>query len=153
MTLIIFGVGMSIVPLTGQNWGAKKYDRVFEARRKAIIFAVIYCAVMFIISLPLARPVSRIFTQDPEVIKYSAYYLWIMTVGLIGLTVTNWMSQMFTTIGRPLWTVLINVVGTLCVIIPLAYIGRVRLRIYRYSGGSSPGADISRCRRGGACQA
>ena len=131
VNLIIFGVGLSLVPLAGQNWGAKQYDRVYSTRKKAIIFAFIYCAIMFLVSLPLAKPVSRIFTQDPEVIKYSAYYLWIMIVGLIGLTITNWMSQMFTTIGRPRWTVLINVAGTLGIIIPLAYIGRA---VYGYIG-------------------
>ena len=131
VTLISYGVGLALVPLAGQNWGAKQYDRVYSTRKKAIKFALLYCAVMFVAALPLAKPVSRIFTQDPEVIKYSAYYLWIMIVGLIGLTVTNWMSRMFTTIGRPIWTVIINVAGTLCIIIPLAYIGRAA---YGYIG-------------------
>ena len=131
VTLIIFGLGVALVPLAGQNWGARKYDRVYETRKKAIIFAVIYCVIMFIISLPLAKPVSAIFTSDPEVIRYSAYYLWIMIIGLVGLTMTNWMSQLFTTIGRPLWTVVINIAGTLGILIPLAYIGRA---VYGYIG-------------------
>jgi putative MATE family efflux protein len=131
VTLIIYGLGLSLVPLAGQNWGAGKYERVYETRRKALIFAVIYCVVVFLISLPLAKPVSSIFTDDPEVILYSAQYLWIMIVGLVGLTMTTWMSRMFTTIGRPLWTVIINVAGTLGVIVPLAYIGRA---VYGYIG-------------------
>ena len=131
VTLIVYGLGMSLVPLVGQNWGAKQYERVYETRRKSVIFAIIYCIVVFLISLPLAKPVSAIFTSNPEVIQYSAYYLWIMIIGLIGLTMTNWMSRMFTTIGRPLWTVVINIAGTVGILIPLAYIGRA---VYGYIG-------------------
>ena len=124
VTLVIFGVGLSLVPLAGQNWGAMKYDRVYETRKKALIFCLIYCAIMFVVSIPLAKPVSKIFTDDAEVITYSAYYLWIMIIGISGLTLTNWMSQLFTTIGRPIWTVILNVGGTLIIIIPMAYAGR-----------------------------
>lgn len=131
VNLIIFGVGLALVPLAGQNWGAKKYDRVYETRKKAIVFALIYCFIMFLIALPFAKPVSTIFTKDPEVLNYSVYYLWIMLVGLIGLTITNWMSRMFTTIGRPIWTVIINVAGTLFILIPLAFLGKA---VYGYIG-------------------
>ena len=129
--LIIFGIGMSLVPLTGQNWGAKQYDRVYSTRRTAVILSVIYCFIMFLLSLPLAKAASSIFTDDPEVIQYSAYYLWIMIVGIIGLNITSWMSRMFTTIGRPIWTLIINVGGTIFILIPLALIGRA---VYGYIG-------------------
>ncbi len=131
LTLFIYGIGMSLVPLAGQNWGAKKYDRVYSTRQKAIIFAIVYCFTVFLISLPLAKPASSIFTNDPEVIKYSAYYIWIMLIGLTGLTLANWMSQMFTTIGRPIWTVVINIAGILMIVIPLAYLGKA---VYGYIG-------------------
>ncbi len=124
ITLIIFGIGMSLVPIVGQNWGAGQYDRVYETRKKAIAFAPIYCLIVFILSLFLAKPAASIFTKNPEVITYSAYYLWIMIFGLIGLTIANWLSRMFTTIGRPLWSVIINIAGTLLIIMPLAYLGR-----------------------------
>ncbi|MCK5129600.1 MAG: MATE family efflux transporter [Clostridiales bacterium] len=131
VTLISFGVGLALVPLVGQNWGAKKYDRVYKTRKKAIVFAVLYGILMFVVSIPLAKPVSSIFTRNVEILQYSAYYLWIMLAGLIGLTITNWISRMFTTIGRPRWTVLINVIGTLVIIIPLAILGNV---LYGYIG-------------------
>lgn len=54
-----------------------------------------------------------------------------MILGIIGLTTTNWMSRMFTTIGRPIWTLIINVAGTIFILIPLAFIGR---SLYGYIG-------------------
>ncbi len=124
ITLIINGIGLALVPIVGQNWGAGQYDRVYEARKKAITFAPVYCLAVFILSLFLAKPAASIFTDNAEVITYSAYYLWIMIFGLIGLTIANWLSRMFTTIGRPLWSVIINIAGTMLIIVPLAYLGR-----------------------------
>ncbi len=131
ITMIPAGIGLALVPLIGQNWGADKFDRVLETRKFAIKFALIYGLIMFFLFIPLAKPISRIFTNDEQVVLNSAYYLWIMTFGLIGLTITNWMSRIFTTIGRPVWTVVINVIGIAVIVIPLAILGKV---IYGYIG-------------------
>lgn len=131
VTMITYGVGMALVPLIGQNWGAGKFERVHETRNFSIKFAVIYGIIVFLLALPLAKPVSSIFTDVPEVLEYSKQYLWIMVFGILGLNVSNWMSRAFTTIGKPFWTVVINVVGIGLVVIPLAYIGKA---VYGYIG-------------------
>lgn len=124
VTMIPYGLGLALVPLAGQNWGAKQYDRVHETRQKIIKFAVVYIIIVFLASIFLAKPVAGIFTDDRAVIELSALYLWIMIIGMMGLMITNWMSRIFTTIGRPGWTALLNVAGTLAVVIPLAFIGK-----------------------------
>lgn len=131
VTIITSGVAMSLVPIIGQNWGAGHYDRVYMTRKLAIKFALIYGVLVFALSLPLAKPMSRIFTPDEQVVLYSAYYLWIIIFGMMGLNITNWMSQAFTTIGRPIWTIVLNVIGTLIIIFPLSILGKM---IYSYIG-------------------
>lgn len=129
--IITAGVGMALIPIIGHNWGAKQYDRVYKTRKIAIKFALIYGIIVFALAIPLAKPISRIFTSDEEVILYSAYYLWIMIFGMIGLNITDWMSRAFTTIGRPMWTVALNVLGILFIVLPLAILGKM---IYSYIG-------------------
>jgi len=124
VTMIPYGIGLALVPLVGQNWGAGNFERVFETRNLVIKFSIIYGFFMFLVSIFTAKPVASIFTDDPAVIDLSAIYLWIMIFGMTGLMVTNWMSRMFTTLGRPKWTVLLNVGGILLVVIPLAFAGR-----------------------------
>lgn len=131
VTVITAGVGLALVPIIGQNWGAGNYDRVNETRKLAIKFAIIYGITVFLLFLPLAKPISRIFTPDEQVVTQSAYYLWIMIFGMIGLNITNWMSRAFTTIGRPIWTVVLNVIGIAAIVIPLAIIGKA---VYGYIG-------------------
>jgi len=131
ITMIPYGIGLALVPIIGQNFGASKFDRVLLTKKYALKIAVIYGLFMFLISLIFAKPVSSIFTSDSKVILLSSYYLWIMTFAMIGLTITNWISRIFTTIGQPIWTVLLNVVGILLIVIPLAVIGK---HIYGYIG-------------------
>jgi Na+-driven multidrug efflux pump len=50
---------------------------------------------------------------------------------MIGLNITNWMSQAFTTIGRPIWTIVLNVIGILVIVLPLAILGKM---LYSYIG-------------------
>jgi putative MATE family efflux protein len=124
VTMIPYGIGLALVPLVGQNWGAGNFERVFETRNLVIKFSIIYGFFMFLVSIFTAKPVASIFTDDPAVIDLSAIYLWIMIFGMTGLMITNWMSRMFTTLGRPRWTVLLNVGGILIIVIPLAFAGR-----------------------------
>jgi len=121
--MVSFGIGLALIPLIGQNWGAKQYERAYQAKRYAIVFGIIYGVAIFIISLPLAKPVIRIFTDDVDVIRHSSYYLWILLFSSAGFHITNWVSTAFTTIGRPRFTLLINVLGIGCVSIPLTILG------------------------------
>lgn len=121
--IVSFGIGLSLIPLIGQNWGAKQYKRAYEAKKYAIIFGIIYGLIMFAISLPFASSLIRIFTDDIDVIKYSSYYLWILLFSSAGFHITNWTSTAFTTIGKPKFTLYINVFGIGMIAIPLTILG------------------------------
>lgn len=121
--IVSFGIGLSLIPIIGQNWGARQYQRAFKAKKYALGFAVAYGLFMFSLSLFFSKSVVRIFTGDAEVIRYSSYYLWIVLFSSAGFHITNWMSTAFTTIGRPRFTFLINVVGIGIIVIPLTILG------------------------------
>ena len=129
--MITFGVGLSLIPLIGQNWGAKQYDRVYTVRKRAVQIAIGYGVFVFLMSLPLASLVIKVFTNDSEVIRLGSYYLWLMLLSSAGLSLTTWISQAFTIIGKPRFTLLINVFGIGLITIPLAYLGH---RLYGYVG-------------------
>ncbi len=130
-TIVSAGVGMSLIPLVGQNWGAKLYDRVFKVRRRALQIAIGYGIFTFLLSLPLAGIVVKIFTDDSEVIRLSSYYLWFLLFSSAGLNLAYWMSSIFTVIGKPKFTFIINVLGIGLIVIPLTYLGS---RLYGYLG-------------------
>lgn len=129
--IVSAGLRIAIIPLIGQNWGAQKYKRALDTKRYSIIFSIGYGIFMFVLAIFAATPVIKIFTDDPEVIRYTSYYLWIVLFASAGLNITYMMSSVFTTIGKPQFTFFINVFGIGLIVIPLAYLGN---QLYSFVG-------------------
>jgi len=62
------GIGQGFQPISSFNYGAKKYKRVREAYRIAIIFSETVIIVLSLIVLINSSEIIRIFRDDPEVI-------------------------------------------------------------------------------------
>ena len=71
-------MGSTLVPIIGQNWGAKRVDRVREVWVKTSSYGVIYGVSCFLLSFPLAAPAARCFSSDPEVVELMSLYIQIM---------------------------------------------------------------------------
>lgn len=72
------GFSTALGAFTGQNYGAKKYDRVREGFKKAMslmgVFGLFTSAVLII----FAEPLFAIFINEPEAIKVGTGYLKIL---------------------------------------------------------------------------
>ena len=55
---------------TGQNMGAKKYDRVAKIMRTCVLSVAAVGAVLGVVCTVFAKPLLSIYTTDPEVIQY-----------------------------------------------------------------------------------
>jgi putative MATE family efflux protein len=130
-TIISMAVGVSIVPIIGQNFGASKFSRVLEMRKILIRFAVLYGVVIAVLVFPVAEYVSSIFSSDAEVIKLTAMYIRIVFIGSIGLNQYNWISEAFNAAGKPRYSLQINLVGTVFIILPLVYVGA---KLFNFQG-------------------
>lgn len=122
-TIVSMAVGTAIVPIIGQNYGAGNHKRVMDARHLVIRIAIVYGIMLFIIVLPLGEVFASIFSDDSSVISLTATYLRIILIGSIGLNQYNWLSESFNAVGKPRYAVLLNVVGTICIMLPLMLIG------------------------------
>ena len=130
-TIASIGVGTTIIPIMGQSYGSGRMDRVMETRRLLIRTAVGYGLLLFVLMLPLGRPFAGIFTDDPEVLELVVLYLRIIMIGTIGLNHYNWISEAFNAVGKPRYVLLINLAGTLLMILPMMYAG---IRLGGYAG-------------------
>lgn len=123
LLILAFSYGIAIVPFVGQNYGAEAHHRVQEARRISNRFALVYGALTLLILIPLAKPVSSLFSNDPDVIHLSTTYLLIAVLGMAGGLISMWMSQFLTVIGRPRPVMIINLARVFLFIIPLSLFG------------------------------
>ena len=122
-TIVSMAIGVAMVPIIGQNFGAGAFTRVDETRRIISKFAVAYGLALFGLAFWLATPLSRIFSADPAVIALIRSYLLIVFVGSIGLNMYNWLSEALNAVGKPKVSLLINSVGTCLIIVPAIWLG------------------------------
>ena len=74
-TLPVIGLNTALITIAGQNFGARRYDRVKEVYNKAILvgfFAMCFSGVLIFL---LSEIIVNLFTDDLEVIKFGSNYL------------------------------------------------------------------------------
>ncbi|MCK8060339.1 MULTISPECIES: MATE family efflux transporter [unclassified Fusibacter] len=121
--MIATAIGISIVPLVGQNYGAGAFDRVKDIRRLLNRASFVVGTGMFLLILVIAKPVVLLFTQDPAVVGLTVTYLRVMTIASIGLNLYNFTNQSLNAIGQSLTALKINAFGTICILLPLMFFG------------------------------
>jgi len=121
--VVIFALSVALAPVVGQNWGAKKYDRVDKSINLAIGFNLFWSLGVAIILILFAHPVAEIFTTDPKIIHYIKQFFWIIPITYgIGNMVFGW-SSAFNAIGRPKRSFVMIVIRSVILTIPCVYIG------------------------------
>lgn len=123
LMILAYSYGIALVPFVGHNYGAGSHGRVDEVRRISNRFALMYSAVVFLILIPLAKPLSALFSNDGEVIHLSATYLLIAVTGHAGLYISMWMGQLINVIGKPRPVMVIAFTRVFLFVIPLCLLG------------------------------
>lgn len=86
--MIVNSVGVAATTFSGQNYGAKKYDRVRQSMHDALIIGIIFtlfCTVLFWFT---GGAILTLFTSDPAVIKIGVRILhflaptWILYISI-----------------------------------------------------------------------
>jgi len=76
--LVLIALSASIGPFIGQNWGARKDSRVYEALGKSFHFCAAYGIAVAVLLALLGGWAARLFNQDPRVVEVTRLYLWVV---------------------------------------------------------------------------
>lgn len=121
--VIIMALAVGMSPVLGQNWGAKRFDRVHETLRDALRFSAIWSLFIAVLLAIFAYHIARMFTDDPEVIRVMTLFFWIVPISYIaGNLVPGWGSA-FNAIGFPQRSFVMLFIKLICLQIPLAWLG------------------------------
>ncbi len=74
-SLPVIGLNTAVISIAGQNFGARRYDRVKEVYFKSILIGVMIMCIAGVLIYIFSEPIIRIFSNDLEVIKYGSSYL------------------------------------------------------------------------------
>jgi putative MATE family efflux protein len=69
-TLIVFGFLKGFQPVAGFSYGAKKFDRLREAIRTAILWSTIFCVIFGVVTAAFPAQIMSLFTKgDAEMVR------------------------------------------------------------------------------------
>lgn len=116
-----WGIAMAGAALVGQNLGANKPDRAEKSAWMAARYNMYILFTLSVIFIPLAHPVIRIFSSDPEVVKQGALALQVIFAGYVFYAYEMVIGQAFNGAGDTYTPTILNFIAFWLIQIPLAY--------------------------------
>jgi len=123
--LPVVALGFAVAPVAGQNFAARKGDRVREAFKTAAGMAAAAMAAVAIIIYTFAPGLMGIFTKDPAVTQVGVEYLRIVVVTFVFSGVTFVTSSMFQALGNTIPSLATSGLRLLLSVIPAILLSRV----------------------------
>ncbi len=115
-------LGMALLPMIGQNYGAKAWDRINQCRRFALRFAGAVLLIMAVIFTTFAPQISTLFSKDPKVLEIMVRYLRIVSWGLAGVEIHRFGGFFLNGCARPLGAALLNGSRVVVFLVPLTFV-------------------------------
>ena len=108
--ILLPGIGLyfACLSLTGQNYGAKKYDRIKEAYITCIKYGLIMMITGGLIIFFGSNFFMKIFTDDPNVITLGSYYLKVAALFIPAFTTLQISISLMQGLKKPIYTTLIS---------------------------------------------
>lgn len=99
--LVSGGIATALGAFVGQNFGAKKYDRVFRGIRYANIAMIVYGAMITLLLFFFAEPLFTVFIPDePDTINIGIQYLRILAFSQIPMIIESIIGGAFNGLGK-----------------------------------------------------
>ena len=120
--MILFALSASIGPFVGQNWGARRPDRVQKGLNVTYQFCMAWGLIAAVPLLLAGSTIVALVDDSPEVLATAAYYLAIVpwTYGLWGVLMMA--SASFNALGKPLPSTALSFSRMFIVYIPIALV-------------------------------
>ncbi len=96
----VVALGFSVAPVAGQNYGARKEQRVKDTFRDAAGMAVALMLVFTLVCRIAAGPLIGIFSRDPAVLAVGTEYLRIIAFNYVASGLVFVISSMFQAMGN-----------------------------------------------------
>ena len=124
MTVVAFGgifsLAGAIGGIFGQNFGARKYDRLRSTYRDALIFGLMYTVVTWGLLIGVGDLVISGFGLMPAGADVVHAFVWIGAGGFVFAAALFVSNSAFNALGRPAWSTLTNWVRDGVLTLPLA---------------------------------
>jgi putative MATE family efflux protein len=117
-----FGFAQSVTTLVGQNLGAKMPHRAKKFSNQALLIVVVIMGLVGTTFWFFPELWMRMFSNDPEVIKYGILYCKIIAFSQIPTSLTMMLAGSLRGAGQTSWVMYSTLIGGWVVRLPMAYI-------------------------------
>tara|TARA_Y100001960_G_scaffold74060_1_gene78841 strand:- start:1280 stop:2623 length:1344 start_codon:yes stop_codon:yes gene_type:complete len=119
--VLLMALGGATAPYVGQNYGAKKFDRLVNGFKFSARFALFYAIFCIVFLYFGSATILGVFTDNEDVIRLAMIQLLICPWGYGFLGIASICNGSFNAFGRPLPAMTISISRTLVIYVPLAY--------------------------------
>lgn len=120
VTMVVIGISASAAPLVGQNWGARRYDRVAEALKLGYRYCLIWGLTAAVIMWLGAPFFVSLISDDPQVMAPAVAYLYIVPISIGFMGMVNVANASFNALSKPVPPLVLSVSRLVLVYIPTA---------------------------------
>ena len=125
MFMPVVALGFSVSPVAGQNFGARRGQRVIDTFRAALILTVAVMLPLIVVCRIAPAALIGIFSKDPQVIAVGDEYLRIVSWNFVASGVIFVASSMFQAMGNSMPALLASIARVLVVAVPAFLLARV----------------------------
>lgn len=116
-----FSFGQAMTMYTGQNVGARKFDRIKKGTVQGTVMAVSVSAAFLGLILLFGHTIMGLFTNTEELIEMSYGMMCILAVGYVGMGVTQSLAGVMRGAGDTMTPMWISLFTTVVLRVPVAY--------------------------------
>lgn len=121
-TMIVMGITQGMQPIVSYNYGARQYERVTEALKRAIVMAFITMCIGCLIGETIPRFTCSLFTDDEELLRYSVDGMKIVMATFPIIAFPMVIGNFFQSIGKAKKSILLSLSRQVLFLIPLLII-------------------------------
>jgi len=114
------GLMFSIIPIVGQNVGAKKFDRAEKTAYKTATIAAAFTGIVGLIFFAFPSMFISVFNTNPEVLRYGSLYLRIVPLAYAFMGIGIAINGAFLGAGDPIPALITTLLRVIILVIPIA---------------------------------
>jgi putative MATE family efflux protein len=139
----VVALGFAVAPVAGQNFGAKKPDRVRQTFRSAAAMAAAVMIALMVLVLAAAHRMVLVFSPDAQVVAVGSDYLRIISWSFVMSGVVYVGSSMFQAMGNTLPALIASFTRIALVAIPAFFFAHMPGFELRWIWYLSVGAGVA----------
>ncbi len=127
-----WGLSNAAATLVGQNLGARRPERAESSVWRVGLYNMLFLGALSIVFIAMPEPLVRLFTREPQIIRYGADCLRVLSYGYVFYAYGMVLVQAFNGAGDTTTPTIINLCCYWLVQLPLAYLLGIRLQLGAY---------------------